>query len=209
MTGNDLLRCDARRRATSFGCPEEGVLVGFVGNFWSRKRPRFFLEVCARLASSRPDCYFVMFGRNGEETADDLLSFARDLRIADRVTWAGFRLPGEQNIAAIDLLLATALDEPFGRTLVEAAALGTPYLATDDAGHREIWARWGGGGLAPVGASADEFALLALSILRKPEAVILSSQERDKVKIDVSASLHARRIMEIYHRLETGERGTA
>jgi glycosyltransferase involved in cell wall biosynthesis len=202
VAGNGLFRHEARQLAAEFGCPTYGPLVGFVGNFWFRKRPRYFLEVCARLASDRPDCHFIVFGRNGDETEDDLKQAAQNLGITDRVTFAGFRMPGERNIAALDLLLATSVNEPFGRTLLEAAIIGTPYLATDDAGHREIWNRWRGGRLAPVEAKADEFASVALDILCNPEAVILKEQERDQIVKDVSASTHARRIIEIYRRLE-------
>jgi glycosyltransferase involved in cell wall biosynthesis len=205
IAGDSLPRRDARLRTVSFGCSNQGRLVGFVGNFWLRKRPRFFLEVCARLASVRPDCSFVMFGRDGDETSGSLTAFAGELGIRDRVTLAGFRLPAEHNIAALDLLIAPALDEPFGRTLVEATVLGTPYLATDDAGHREIWDRWRGGRLAPRDADPGEFASLALDILNEPEKTLLKGHERSRVINDVSASTHAHRIMEIYGRLEIGE----
>lgn len=202
VADDGLLRAEARRAAADFGCPTHGFLIGFVGNFWSRKRPRYFLEVSARLAAVRPDCHFVVFGRDGDETEDDLKRVARNLGIAERVTFGGFRLPGERNIAALDLLLATSVHEPFGRTLLEAAIIGTPYLATDDAGHREIWSRWRGGRLAPAEASAEEFASLAFDILQRPEAVILAEREREQIVKDVSASAHARQIVEVYRRLE-------
>ncbi|KAB0269772.1 glycosyltransferase family 4 protein [Microvirga brassicacearum] len=209
VSGNNLLRREARRFAAEIGCSRQGPLIGFVSNFWFRKRSRYFLEVCARLASARPDCHFVVFGRNGDETEDDLMGVAKELGIAHRVTFAGFRLPGERNIAALDLLLATSVNEPFGRTLVEAAIVGTPYLATDDAGHREIWNRWRGGRLAEIGVNPDEFASLALDILREPEAVILGQHERGQIAEDVSARTHARRIIEIYRRLEAPKPGLA
>jgi glycosyltransferase involved in cell wall biosynthesis len=154
------------------------------------------------MASARADCHFVVFGRSGDETEDDLRKVVDSLGIADRVTFGGFRLPGERNIAALDLLLAPSVNEPFGRTLLEAAIVGTPYLATDDAGHREIWNRFRGGRLAPAEASADEFASLALDMLRQPEAAILGELERDQIVKAVSASTHARQIVEIYRRFE-------
>ena len=125
------------------------LLVGFVGNFWFWKRPDLFLQICSRLLQVRSDCHFVVFGRSGDWTEHDLIRMAQDLEIADRVTFAGFHLPGERNIAALDLLIATSVREPFGRTLVEAAIVGTPYVATDDAGYREIWNTWRGGRLGP------------------------------------------------------------
>jgi glycosyltransferase involved in cell wall biosynthesis len=117
------------------------------------------------------------------------------------VTFAGFHLSGERNIAALDLLIATSVREPFGRTLVEAAIVGTPYVATDDAGYREIWSTWRGGRLVPVTAGANEFAQVTLDVLQAPESVTLGSNERNRVAGDGSASAHALKIIEIYDRL--------
>ncbi|RYG97302.1 MAG: glycosyltransferase, partial [Alphaproteobacteria bacterium] len=36
-----------------------------------------------------------------------------------------------------DILLVTAVNEPFGRTLIEAMQLGTPVIATDHGGNKE------------------------------------------------------------------------
>jgi hypothetical protein len=91
------------------------------------------------LLQVQSDCHFVVFGHSGDWTEYDLIRMAQDLEIADQVTFAGIHLPGERNIAALDLLIATSVREPFDRTLVEAAIIGTPYVATDDAGYREIW----------------------------------------------------------------------
>lgn len=194
-------RADARLFAAEHGCPTDRLLVGFVGNFWLWKRPDLFLQICSRLLQVRSDCHFVVFGRRGDWTEYDLIRMAQDLEIADRVTFAGFHLPGERNIAALDLLIATSIREPFGRTLVEAAIIGTPYVATDDAGYREIWNTWRGGRLVSVTAAADEFAQVALDILHTPESVALESNERVQVAKDVSASTHALHIIKIYNRL--------
>jgi glycosyltransferase involved in cell wall biosynthesis len=194
-------RADARRFAAEQGCPTDRLLVGFVGNFWFWKRPDLFLQTCSRLLQVRSDCHFVVFGRSGDWTEHDLIRMAQDLEIAERVTFAGFHLPGERNIAALDLLIAPSVREPFGRTLVEAAIVGTPYVATDDAGYREIWNTWRGGRLVPVTANADEFAQVALDTLRVPDSVALGRDERDRVAKDVSASTHALQIMKIYDRL--------
>ncbi|WP_201864172.1 glycosyltransferase family 4 protein [Microvirga soli] len=200
-------RADARQFAAEHGCPTDRLLVGFVGNFWHWKRPDLFLQICSTLLQVRSDCHFVVFGRSGDWTEHDLIRMAQDLGIGDRVTFAGFHLPGERNIAALDLLIATSIREPFGRTLVEAAIIGTPYVATDDAGYREIWNTWRGGRLVPVTAAADEFAQVALDILHSPESVALESNERAQVAKDVSASTHALQITKIYNRLRHLLRG--
>ncbi|MGO4526458.1 glycosyltransferase family 4 protein [Microvirga sp. 2MCAF35] len=201
ISADERIRTEGRRFARELGCPEGAFLIGFVGNFWNWKRPRFFLEVCAKIGRERSDCHFVVFGRKGDESEDDLKEFAGDLGMAHRVTFAGFQMPAERNIAALDLLVATSTREPFGRTLVEAVITGTPYLATDSAGYRETWDRWRGGCLVPLEASAEDFASRALKILQDPEGLVLHERDRQKVINDVSASTHAQRVIEIYNRL--------
>jgi glycosyltransferase involved in cell wall biosynthesis len=117
------------------GGEPDSKLVGFVGNFWKRKRPEFFIDIAGRLAAHDPRLRFVIFGREGDVSEQDLRRRMATAGVADRVLIAGFRLPPEANLAALDLLLMPALREPFGRTPVEALLLGVPYVAAADAGH--------------------------------------------------------------------------
>ena len=107
----------------------------------------------------------------------------------------------ENNIAALDLLLAPAVNEPFGRTLVEAAILGTPYVATDDAGHREIFDLWRGGLLQPLADGAEAMAGSALAILDHPHQVVLGPADRRQIIDDLSAEMHAARVSALYERV--------
>jgi glycosyltransferase involved in cell wall biosynthesis len=119
----------------------EPVLIGFIGNFQFRKRPDFFFDVCEAIAARERRARFVVFGRERDFQNRDLENRAVNLGIGDRLILAGFRSPPEMNIATLDILLAPAFGEPFGRTLVEALLLGVPFVATHDAGHFEIVAR--------------------------------------------------------------------
>src|SRR3546814_18022838 len=47
----------------------------------------------------------------------------------------GWRTPGVRWIAACDMLMVPAIDEPFGRTLIEAMLVGTPIVATRSGGN--------------------------------------------------------------------------
>ena len=177
---------------------EDAFIVGFIGNFWARKRPFFFLDACRRILQKNPKARFVLFGRNGEIGESQLLEHARKLGIAGRTTFAGFQLPIEKNIAALDLLLAPAIAEPFGRTLIEAVLLGTPYVATDDAGHSEIALQWNGGFLVEPAASEVQFADAALAVAGRASAVVLPPPLRRSVAEEFSAEMHARKVMKIY-----------
>ncbi len=175
--------------------------IGFVGNFWQRKRAGFFLETAAAMSRRREDLTFVIFGRDGDLTRADLAAEAARLGILDRVRFAGFRLPVEANIAALDLLMLPALREPFGRTPIEAAMLGTPYVATDDAGHGEIARRWKGGALIGIQASPDQFAEAALRAIAAPAALILPRAQREELIQELSPEGHAGRVIAVYANL--------
>ena len=84
-----------RRFAEEFPIARERPLIGFIGNFAERKRPRFFLEMARAVLAEMPRAIFVIFGRAVDETQQDLEAFAVQLGIADRVIFAGFRLPVE------------------------------------------------------------------------------------------------------------------
>src|SRR5690606_31540887 len=131
-------RAAARRSLLDeFGWPDDARIIGWVGNFWERKRPGFFLKVAADLLSRDPKFRFVMFGRDGDHTIADMRRQAADLGLDKIVAIPGFRQPVEANLAPLDLLLAPAPREPFGRALVEALILGTPVVATRGAGSEE------------------------------------------------------------------------
>jgi glycosyltransferase involved in cell wall biosynthesis len=195
-------RAEARRGVLdAIGAPKDALLFGFVGNYWERKRPRFFLDACLAAAVKEPKLRFVLFGRDGDIAETDLIAYAQRIGVLARTHFLGFRTPPEANIAALDVLVMPALKEPFGRTLVEAMLLETPYVATDDAGHGEIARRWGGGVLAPREASAEDVAGLALSILRGETKPLLSAAQRAAVADDFSARRHAEAVLDVYQRI--------
>jgi glycosyltransferase involved in cell wall biosynthesis len=182
--------------------PVEGLkLVGFSGNFLRRKRADYFVDMAAAVAAREPAARFVVFGRDREQTTAELAALAEARGIADKVLFAGFQSPPERNFAPLDVLAAPALDEPFGRTLLEAALLGVPYVATDDAGHGEIARRWGGGKLAPKDVTPEAFAERVLEVLADPAAAALDASARAAVAKELSPTSHAAKVLEVYRSL--------
>jgi glycosyltransferase involved in cell wall biosynthesis len=174
------------------------VLVGFIGSFVRRKRPDFFLDICRALAERDPRIRFVLTGRDSGFTSDALSAHARKLGLSERTFLAGFRSPPERNIAPLDVMVAPALAEPFGRTLVEAMLLGVPYVATADAGHTEIFSRWGGGRIVERAATADQFADEIMRTLASRNFVVLSEEKRRQLAEEVSPRSHARKVLDVY-----------
>jgi glycosyltransferase involved in cell wall biosynthesis len=61
-----------------------------------------------------------------------------DLGLRDRLIFMGGRSDMPTVMAGLDLLVHTAIDEPFGRVLIEAMASGRPVVATRGGGVPEI-----------------------------------------------------------------------
>lgn len=122
--------------------PANAVLLGWFGTLTERKKPVRFIEAVAEIQRRLPDrpVHGLMFGgtlgphsRLGQDCADA----AAERGMADAIHMMGFRSPIDHYMAGIDVMLVTALHEPFGRTLIESMHIGTPVVATRHGGNVE------------------------------------------------------------------------
>ncbi|BBC72702.1 glycosyl transferase [Altererythrobacter sp. B11] len=184
---------------------EDTLFVGYSGLFIDRKRPLHFIEIVRRmheLAPGRPVCG-VMFG-TAEDTAMDQ---AMQMRIAMAgrdgadVRIMGWRSPGTFWLAACDILLVPAVDEPFGRTLIEAQLVGTPVVATRSGGNIEALRGETGVLVAPEDIDAMAKAALALD---EPARQALADRARDDARTRFGIEHHCRQVSAIYETLLAG-----
>jgi glycosyltransferase involved in cell wall biosynthesis len=112
------------------------------------KNHQLLLRAFARL--DRPDARLMFVGDgNGREA---LLSLARELDVAERVIFAGFRSDPTPFYLTADLFVLSSDYEGFGNVIVEAMACGTPVVSTDcPSGPGEILEGGRYGRLVPVG----------------------------------------------------------
>lgn len=100
-----------------------------------------FIDLVARLADKYADICGVILGGSEPNKAhyeEELKQRVRDLGIEDRVTFAGHR--GDIRYWYRQSTLVFNLSqrpEPFGRTVIEAAAIGTPVVGYDIGGPAE------------------------------------------------------------------------
>ncbi|RYG73074.1 glycosyltransferase, partial [bacterium] len=103
-----------------------------------------FIEAAAQLVQDEgcDRARFVVIGGDlwGEQTpyVAKLRDLVKKYDLADRFTFIPNRMDGADAIAALDALVHPALDEPFGRVLMEAMALRRPVIAMNQNGPREI-----------------------------------------------------------------------
>lgn len=193
-----------------FGLPPDVAVVGFFGNLVPRKRPQLFIEAIAALREQAPELKVLapLFGPD-RGYLDGLRARAEAQGVSDRVAFMGFRYPPERWLAACDILMVPAVQEPFGRTLIEAMLLGTLVIATDSGGNPEAIRHGANGYLVPP-ENAAALAEQTRAALHDPEgSAALAARARTEAVARFGLRRHAAAVMAIYDRLLGAERPAA
>jgi len=144
----------------------EPVIVGFFGNLTNQKQPGTFIRIAAKFSAIEgPPPVFVLFGADRDGLKPSLLDLVRSLRLEDRVVFADFVKDPERWMAGCDIVVAPGVDDAFGRTVVEAMLVGTPVVASDSGGHKNIL-RDGETGYLISPGDVEAFAAAIRKILR-------------------------------------------
>jgi glycosyltransferase involved in cell wall biosynthesis len=194
----------ARRALTDeIGCGSEARLIGFSGVLIDRKRPLLFVDAVAALQRLRPNIpiHGVMFGEALDVTPEMIMARARALNLDNAIHVLGFRKQGARCLAGCDALLVPAIDEPFGRTLIEAMLVGTPVVATRSGGNIEAL-RGGSLGLLVEPEDTEAMARKLASLLDQPHfCEALTTLAGEAARARFGETRHATQIMAIYDRL--------
>jgi len=139
-------RADARARLGPAGGRD--LLLGVVGQLSPWKGQDTAIEALGLLCREGLDAHLLLVGSakfvarstrfdNNDYVARLQALVARD-GLEDRVSWLGEREDVPEIIRALDVLLLPSWEEPFGRAVVEAMAMGVPVVATDVGGPTEV-----------------------------------------------------------------------
>jgi glycosyltransferase involved in cell wall biosynthesis len=112
------------------GASPDDFLVGGVGRLAHGKG--FDVLIDAIRAARLPRTRLVIVGEGSERSRLERL--AADLP----VTFTGFRHDAKDWFQALDLFVSASRSEPFGRVIIEALDAGTPVIASDAVGPRDI-----------------------------------------------------------------------
>jgi len=145
----------------------EAKLLGTIGQIGLRKGQDMLARAAAVVAGQRDDAQFLIVGERFSEK-EESRRFEAELRRAARGMLAGrLHLLGRREdvprlLNELTLLVHPARQEPLGRVLLEAAASGTPTVATDVGGTREVFPPGSG---AAVLVPPDDTDALGAAIL--------------------------------------------
>lgn len=183
--------------------PAGAFVVGFFGNFIDRKRPGVFLEALAQLRRMVPERPIIglMFGASRDGAGAKLKSRAAELGLHDDVRFPGFSFPPEPYMKLCNVILATAINEPFGRVPVEAAYVKVPVIASMSGGHVET-VKHNETGILVSPDEPGSFASAIVSLMKDPKnAADLGAKARREALVRYSTPRHVRKILGLYRTL--------
>jgi glycosyltransferase involved in cell wall biosynthesis len=163
----------AELRAIAGAAPGD-FLVGGVGRLAHGKGFDVLIEALrvARLPATR----LVIVGEGSERSRLERLAAGLP------VTFTGFRNDAKDWFQALDLFVSASRLEPFGRVIIEALDAGTPVIASDAVGPRDIAAHY------PIDVTpAGDVAALAAAITRA------HARPRTRLEVDLG-EFHVERI---------------
>ncbi len=141
--------------------PADALLLGYLGRLAPEKNLSFLAAVVTLFLGQRPEAHFLMAGE-GPERAVLLKHFAA-AGVAGRVHTLGVLQPAELADAyrAMDIFVFASQSETQGLVLAEAMAAGTPVVAVDAPGVRDIVCDRENGRLLPTEQRESFLAALA------------------------------------------------
>ncbi|ETW93147.1 MAG: hypothetical protein ETSY1_40490 [Candidatus Entotheonella factor] len=124
----------------ALGLAPETVLIGIVGRLCEVKNHAMALEAMAQLVEKATvhggAVHLVVIGDG--HLANELSAYARHLKIAEHVTFTGFRKDVLSLYEKLDIVALTSLNEGTPLTLIEAMGNGRPVAATEVGGVVDI-----------------------------------------------------------------------
>jgi D-inositol-3-phosphate glycosyltransferase len=164
---------DRRQARRALALPPAGPLLLFVGRIQPLKGVGVAVRALAALADDHPDARLVVVGGpsgpEGGSEVERLVALVAELGLTERVVFVPPR-PHEllsTYYRAADVCLVPSRSESFGLVALEAAACGTPVVASDVGGLRSL-VDHGRTGYLVEDPTPDAFAAWVRQILAEP-----------------------------------------
>jgi len=155
---------DARRFRERFRIPREALIVGHVGRLAEEKNLNFLCRAVADYVGSHASAVFVIVGDG--ESREPMETQLRNCLPADRLVFTGKQTGQDlaDAYAAMDVFAFASQSETQGMVIAEALAAGTPIVALDGPGVREVVCDQNGE-LLPQDATEKDFSMALAQIL--------------------------------------------
>jgi len=182
LAGAPDRRADYRRE---FSVPNGAPLIGTVGHLADHKGQRYLLAAAPAVLARFPQARILVVGAG--ELLEPLTAQARELGVAERVLFPGFRSDVPSLLAALDLFVFPSHLEGLGTSVLDALALGLPVVSTTAGGIPEMIEDGVHGRLVPP-RDPQALAAAMIELLERPErARALGAAGRARVMAEFTA----------------------
>ena len=157
---SNSLQGSATRQA--LGLPEDGLVIGTVGQLRPEKHHRDLLSACAGLIDAGYGIFAILVGEGGER--ERLEAFALECGIQDKVFFLGELADVRPALAVMDIFVLTSTSvETFSNAALEAMAMSRPAVLSNIGGSPEMIEEGVNGFIYPCGdVNGLESALISL-----------------------------------------------
>jgi glycosyltransferase involved in cell wall biosynthesis len=179
--------------------------IAIVGRISRWKGQHVFIRAAERVLRRFPSAHFqivgsAMFGQEPYEL--EVRQLARDLKIADKVEFTGFRTDVKAMIGQQDLLVhASITGEPFGQVVMEGMAQGKPIVATNGGGMPEVIDHGVTGLLVPMGDDAAMADAIETFLADPATARRFGRKGWERVRDRFTSHIVAQNVQDIYDKL--------
>lgn len=190
-------RAEARR---TLGIPADGTLVSLIGRINRWKGHASLIRIVAALRET--DARFAIVGApmfRDADFLDELHALVVQEGLTDRVHFVPWLDDVRTAFAATDINVNCSDNEPFGRTIIEAAACGVPSIAFDGGGTADAIVDGRTGWLIPNG-DETQFALAVGDYIRNPAACLAAGYAAREFAQTFDAPTHAARVAGVLRR---------
>ena len=203
----------ANRQVVLPEIPADARVLLNVGQICLRKNQLVLAKAVVRLLQHRDDLQLVLVGDRHSTKAESVAfehavfeEFRRSGK-SHHLHMTGFRQDIADLMIAADLLVHTSEQEPFGRTLLEAASCGLPIVATEVGGTAEMLRAEIDALLIPPGDVDALCQAIEVSIDEFEASAVRSQTARNRIVAEFDVRTTAERTHEFWQRQFAGGEG--
>jgi glycosyltransferase involved in cell wall biosynthesis len=136
----EKFKFDKKKRADTraeLGIRDDEIVICYVAYFRRPKAQHTLVEAFSKLYSKHPNTKLLFVG-GGKEYFDEVKKLSNSLGLEEYVIFTGTKQDTTPYLCASDIFAFTSTSETFGKTIIEALAVGLPVVANNIDTTKEI-----------------------------------------------------------------------
>ncbi len=214
LTRFDPARTNPRATRAELALPDDAVVAAIIGQITPWKGHDTAVRALQAVRRTHPEVVLLVVGSvkfdspatrfaNAAYLAQ-LRQLVDQLGVADAVRFIGEREDIPEILGAVDVVLVPSIEEPSGRSIIEAMAMSTPVIATDVGGPVELLTHRVTGLLAPPHDAVAWADAINDVVQRRDDARARALRARVVAVERLGADRHARAMARILDETASG-----